>query len=178
MFERGVIVASEPMRRGGHQFGPVIAVARRRHRPPPKDQGHLDERPLTIKGKTSSRWRAVDAYRMVLDLRVQERRNQEAAETVLRRVVEGSPEEPRVAVTDKLASDGPALKRGLPRKEPRQHQGLKNRQRERAMRRFQSSHQAQRFLEPLGPIREPFCPGRQTMSAHGSHSTLATRFVT
>src|SRR5260221_6800838 len=166
MFERGVIVASEPMRRGGHQFGPVIAVARRRHRPPPKDQGHLDERPLTIKGKTSSRWRAVDAYRMVLDLRVQERRNQEAAETVLRRVVEGSPEEPRVAVTDKLASDGPALKRELPGTEPRQHQGLKNRaehsqqptrQRERAMRRFQSSHQAQRFLEPLGPIREPFC---------------------
>jgi putative transposase len=124
---------------------------------------------------------------MVLDLRVQERRNQEAAETVLRRVVQGSPEEPRVAVTDKLASDGPALKRGLPRTEPRQHQGLKNRvensqqptrQRERAMRRFQSSHQAQRFLEPLGPIREPFCPGRQTMSAPGSHSTLATRFVT
>ena len=47
-----------------------------------------------------------DADGMVLDFLVQERCNQEAAETCRRRVVEGYSEEPRVAVTDTLASSG------------------------------------------------------------------------
>jgi transposase-like protein len=42
--------------------------------------------------------------RMVLDILVQERRNQAAAETFLRRVVDGYAEAPRVTVTDELAS--------------------------------------------------------------------------
>ena len=57
-------------------------------------------------GKNSSRWRAVDADGMVLDILVQERRNQEAAVTFLQRLVEGYPDEPRVVVTDKLGSYG------------------------------------------------------------------------
>jgi transposase-like protein len=40
---------------------------------------------------------------MVLDILVQERRNQEVAEAFLRRVVDGYPEAPRITVTDKLA---------------------------------------------------------------------------
>ena len=175
------------MRRWCHTFGPVIAAALRRRRPQPKDKWHLDERPITMNGTTSSLWRAGDADGMVLDILVQGRRTQEAAETFLRRVREGHFEEPRVVVTDKLASYGPALKKVLPRTEHRQHKGWNNRaensqqptrQRERAMRRFKSPQQTQRFLELFGPIREHICPGRHRLSAHCSRSTLVARFVT
>ena len=140
-----------------------------------------------MNGQTYDLWRAVDADGMVLAILVQERRHQEAAETFLRRVVEGSLAEPRVAVTDQLASYGPALNNGWPQTEHRQHKGVNNRaenshhptrQRERAMRRFQSPHQAQRFLEPLEPLREHCGPGRHRRSAPCSRSTLAARFVT
>ena len=137
-------------------------------------------------GKTYYLWRAVDADGMVLDILLQERRNQEAAEIFLRRVVESYPEAPRVAVTDQLASDAPAIKKVLPRTEHRTHKGLNNRaetshqptrQRERAMRRFTSPAPAQRFLEPFGPIREHFCPGRHRLSAAEYRATLVCRFV-
>ncbi len=114
MFERGVLVSYETIRRWCHKFGPLIAAALRRRRPQPKDKWHLDEMHINMHGTTYYLWRAVDADGMVLDILVQERRNQEAAETFLRRVVEGCPDEPRVAVTDKLGSYGPAIKKVLP----------------------------------------------------------------
>jgi putative transposase len=123
---------------------------------------------------------------MVLDILLQERRNQEAAEAFLRRLVEGYPVRPRVAVRDKLASYAPALRKVLPQTEHRKHQGLNNRaenshqptrQRERAMRQFQSPQQAQRFLEPCGPIREHFCPSRHRLPARTVRDILTERFV-
>jgi len=132
-------------------------------------------------------WRAVNADGMVLDILVQERRNRAAAETFLRRLVEGYPEEPRVMVTDKLASYSPAIKEVLPRTEHRKHKGLNNRaenahqpmrQRERTMRRFKGPEQVQRFLEPFGPIREHFCPGRHRLAASSYRASLTARFAT
>ena len=84
-------------------------------------------------------------------------------------------------------SYGPALKKVLARTEHRKHKGLNNRaenshqptrQRERAMRRFKSPEQAQRFLEPFGPIREHFCPGRHRLAARCYRTILATRCAT
>jgi len=49
-------------------------------------------------------WRAVDQEGVVLDILVQARRNQAAAETYLRRVVDGCGYQPRGVITDKLAS--------------------------------------------------------------------------
>ena len=156
-----MVVSYESIRCWCHKFGPVIVAELRRRRPQPKDKWHLDEMYIKMNGRTYYLWRAVDADGMVLDILVQERRNQEAAERFLRRPVAGYPEEPRVAVTDQLASYGPAIKRALPRTEQRSHNGLNHgaenshqpaRQRERAMRRFESPEQAQRFLEPFEPI--------------------------
>ena len=62
-------------------------------------------------------WRAVDQEGIVLDILVQERRNQEAAETFFRRLVEGCGCRPWVLVTDKLASYPPAQRRVLPRRQ-------------------------------------------------------------
>src|SRR5947209_6430188 len=58
---------------------------------------------------------------VVLDILVQERRDQAAAERFLRQVLHGCEYEPRVVITDKLASYGPAIKRVLPHTEHRRH---------------------------------------------------------
>ena len=186
MFERGVVVSYESIRSWCHKYGPFFAAEIRRRRPRPRDKWHLDEVFIRMGGRTYYLWRAVDADGMVLDILVQERRNQEAAETFLRRLLEEQSAEPPVVVTDKLASYGPAIKKVLPRTEHRKHKGLNNvaevshqptRQRERAMRRFRSPAQAQRFLEPFGPIREHFCPGRHRLSGSDHRTILATRFA-
>jgi putative transposase len=186
LFEHGVVVSYETIRAWCLTFGPLIAAELNRRRPQPHGTWHLDEMVIKPQGKTYYLWRAVDADGLVLDILVQERRNQEAAEAFLRRVVGGYPQAPRVTVTDKLASYGPAIRKILPRTEHRRHKGLNKRaenshqptrQRERAMRRFTSPGQAQRFLEPFGPIREHFCPGRHRLSAARYRAVLRQRFV-
>ena len=106
---------------------------------------------LKIKGKRHWLWRAVDNQGVVLDILVQQRRDQLAAVTFLRRV---------------LAA---ALRRALPTTEHRRHKGLNDRaenshqptrQRERAMRRFKSPEQAQRFLGPFRAVGAHFRVGR------------------
>ena len=51
------------------------------------------------------------------------------------------------------------------------------RRRERAMRRYTSPDQAQRFREPLVPIRKHFCPGRHRLSGSDHRTILSTRFA-
>ena len=187
MCERGVIVSYETIRRWCLKFGPVIAAVIKRRRPRPHDKWHLDEVVITMNGQTSYLWRAVDADGMVLDIVVQKRRHQEAAEVLLRRLVEGYADEPRVVITDTLASDAPAIKKMLPRTEHRVHKGLHKRaqnppqptrQRERAMRRFTSPEQAQRSLEPFGPLRVHVCPRRHRLPAAHYRAVLTARFAT
>lgn len=142
---------------------------------------------LRIGGRTYYLWRAVDADGMVLDVVLQARRNQAAAEMLLRRLVEGQPTEPRVIVTDKLASYTPAIRKVFPQAEHRRHKVLNNRaenshqptrQRERARRRFKSPAHAQRFLEPFGPIRQHFCPSRHLLPAAQYRAIFADRRLT
>ena len=173
MLERGLAVSYESIRRN-------------RRGPQPRDRWHLDGVFIKTGGRTYYLRRAVDADGMVLDIMVLERRNQEAAKAFLRRVVEGYPAEPRVIVTGPLAGYGPVVTAALPRTEYRKHKGLNNRaenphqpprQRERAMRRFRSPAQAQRFLERFGSIREHFCPGRHRLGAAAHRAVLADWFA-
>ena len=129
---------------------------------------------LKINGKRHWLWRAVDKHGVVLDILVQQRRDQEAAETFLRRVIAATGSEPRVVITDKLASYPPALRRVLPNVDHRRHKGLNNRaenshqptrQRERVMRRFKSAEHAQRFLGPFGAVGDHFRVGRYSAAA-------------
>jgi len=184
---RGIVVSYETIRRWCIKFGPRFAAEIRRRRPHPRDHWHLEEMYLRIGGRTWYLWRAVDADGMVLDIVLQARRNQEAAETLLGRLVAGQPTAPRVIVTDKLVSYIPAIKRVFPQTEHRAHKGLNNcaenshqptRQRERARRRFKSPAHTQRFLEPFGPIRQHFCPGRHLLPAADYHAVMAVRRAT
>jgi putative transposase len=185
--ERGVWVTYESIRAWCGKFGPAYAAGLRRRRARPADKWHLDEVSLKIKGKRHWLWRAVDKHGVVLDILVQQRRDQYAAETFLRRVLAAAGSEPRVVITDKLASYPPALRRVLPTAEHRRHKGLNNRaenshqptrQRERAMRRFKSAEPAQRFLGPFGTVGDHFRVGRYCASATARRQLLMERHRT
>jgi putative transposase len=184
--ERGIAVSDETIRRWGKKFGQTFADGLRRRRPRPGDKWHLDEVQLKINGHKHWLWRAVDQEGMVLDILVQSRRHQAAAETFLRRLVEGQGYQPRVVITDKLASYPPALKHVLPHTEHRRHKGLNNRaenshrptrRRERVLQRFKSPAHAQQFLNPFGPICDHFRPRRHLLPALTYHQLLRTRFA-
>jgi len=114
---RGIVVSYETIRRWCLKFGHLFAAEIRRRRPYPRNHWHLDEMYPRIGGRTWYLWRAVDADGMLLDIVLQARRNQETAETLLGRLVEGQPTEPRVIVTDKLASSYiPAIRWCFPRR--------------------------------------------------------------
>jgi putative transposase len=94
---------------------------------------------------------------------------------------------PRVLVTDKLASYGVARRRLIPGVEHRRSKYLNNRaenshqptrQRERAMKRFTSPKQAQRFLSAFSGISPHFRPGRHRLGADAYRREMAERFTT
>jgi putative transposase len=113
LVERGILVGYEAVRLWCLTFGPALAVRLRRCRRRAGGKWHLDEVQLKIKEKKHWQWRAVDQDGLVLDILVQERRDQEAVERFLRRVLDGEEWAPRVVVTDKLASYPPALRQVL-----------------------------------------------------------------
>src|SRR6476660_6377030 len=94
--ERSIALSYETIRHWCRKFGQTFADGVRRCRQRPGDMWHCDEVQLKINGRKHWLWRAVDQDGVVLDILVQERRNQEAAESFLRRVVEGQGYQPRV----------------------------------------------------------------------------------
>ncbi|HEV2121491.1 MAG TPA: IS6 family transposase, partial [Chloroflexota bacterium] len=169
--ERGIAVNYETIRRWCRKFGQTYADGLQRRRARPGDKWHIDEVQLKIHGRKQWLWRAVDQEGVVLDILVQSRRNQEAAEPFLRRLVEGCGYAPRVVITDKPASYPGAVRQVLPRTEHRRHKGLDNRaenshrptrRRERVLQRFKSPD-AQQFLSPFGPISDHFRPRRHRL---------------
>src|SRR3712207_6707891 len=185
LFERGVIVTYEAIRKWCRKFGQQYANQLRRRRPRPGDKWHLDEVFLTIHGKRHYLWRAVDQDGHVLDILVQSRRNKKAAKRFFRKLLKGCQYVPRVLITDKLGSYEAAHKEVMPRVEHRKHKRLNNRaenahqptrQRERTMRSFKSPGHAQRFLSAFGLIRDHCYPRRHRMKADEYRRERARRF--
>src|ERR687894_2089632 len=110
LFVRGVSVSYEAIRKWCRKFGQQYANELKRRRPRPGDKWHLDEVFLRINGKTQYLWRAVDQDGNVLDILVQSRRNQQAAEKFFRKLLKEYEYVPRVIITDKLPSYGAAKK--------------------------------------------------------------------
>src|SRR5262252_5079506 len=114
LFERGIIVSHEAIRKWCRKFGQAYANQLRRRRPCPGDKWHLDEVFLTIHGQRHYLWRAVDQDDNVLDILVQSRRNKQAAKKFFRKLLKGLTYVPRVISTDKLKSYGAAKCEILP----------------------------------------------------------------
>jgi putative transposase len=132
-------------------------------------------------------WRAVDQDGVVLDVLVQSRRGEGAAERLLRKLLRKQMRPPRVMITDKLPSYGAAKKDLIPGVEHRQHKGLNNRaenshqptrKRERQMKRFKSAGQAQRFLSAHGGISNLFHLRRDHLPANQYRAARSQAFQT
>ncbi len=185
MAQRGVRVSYETIRQWCLKFGQTIADELRRRRPQPGKKWHLDEVYLKINGRTHYLWRAVDQEGVILDILVQSRRNKGAAIRFLERLLAEMNYTPRIIVTDKLKSYSAAIKELKLQVDHRQHKGLNNRaenshqptrERERAMRRFKSAEQAQRFLAPFGLIGGHFRVGRHRLKAEHYRQEMSSRF--
>jgi putative transposase len=187
LFERGVIVTYEAIRKWCRKFGQQYANQLRRRRPRPGDKWHLDEVFLTIRVERHYLWRAVDQDGHILDILVQRRRDKKAAKRFFRKLLKGCQYVPRVIITDKLKSYGAAKREILPSVDHRQHRYLNNRaenshqptrQRERRMQQFKSPGHAQRFLAAYGPIAQHFRPRRHRLSAAAYRHEMRHRFDT
>ncbi|CAM5740907.1 IS6 family transposase [Streptomyces hirsutus] len=186
MFERGVIVSYETVRRWCLKFGQAYANALHRRRPRPGDKWQLDEVFIKVNGELKYLWRAVDQNGNVLDILVQNRRDKVAARRFFRRLLKRTCSVPRVVVTDKLRSYSAAHRAVMPSVEHRSHQGLNNRaenshqptrQRERAMKGFRSVGGAQRFLAAFSGISPHFRPRRHLLTATEYRTEMTTRFA-
>src|SRR6478736_1438970 len=176
MLARGFAVSYETIRQWCAKFGQAYANRLRRRQAQPGDKWHLDEVFIRINGTIHYLWRAVDQHGNVLDILVQPRRNAVAAKKFFRRLRTGLRHVPRVIVTERLASYGPAHRVVMPSVEHRQLKYLNlraenshqpTRQRERAMKRFKSIRHAQRFLSVFSRISPHFRPRRHLLSATG-----------
>ena len=185
LFERGITVSHEAIRKWCRKFGQDDANRLRRRRPRPGDKWHLDEVFLTINGERHYLWRAVDQDDNVLAILVQSRRNKHAAKKFFRKLLKGLTYVPRVIITDKLKSYGAAKREILPGVEHCQSRYLNNRcehshrptrQRERRMQGFKSAGHAQRFLSAYGPITQHFRPRRHLLSASDYRQEMRKRF--
>ncbi len=120
---RGILVSHETVRQWALTFGQDFASRIRRRLPCPGDKWHIDEVAIKIAGVQHWLWRAVDQTGMVLDVLVQRRRDERAAERLLRKLLKRQCRAPRVMITDKLGSYGAARQELMPSVEHRRHKG-------------------------------------------------------
>ena len=186
MLERGVVVSHETVRQWCAKFGQGYANQLRRRRPRPGDKWHVDEVFIRINGQHHYLWRAVDQDGNVVDVLVQCRRNAVAAKKFFRRLLKGLQYVPRVLVTDKPGSYQVAHRELLCSAEHRRSRYLNNRaenshpptrQRGRAMKRFASPRQAQRFVSAFRPITPHFRLRRHLLSASEWRREMTDRFA-
>ena len=138
------------------------------------DTFYIDEVFVKIGGKQQYLWRAVDQDGEVVDVLLQAHRDGKAAKRFFKRLLRCHDGEPRKIVTDKLRSYGVAHRELMPEvihdstqyannKAELSHQPT--RVRERGMRRFKSSRQAQRFLGVHAAVYNLFNLGRHLVTA-------------
>jgi putative transposase len=100
----GINVSYETIRIWCRKFGPGYARDLKRHQGRLGDSWHLDEVFIRINGQQHYLWRAADQDGDVIDILVQPRRDERAAERFFRRLLHGQGKEPFRIITDKLRS--------------------------------------------------------------------------
>jgi putative transposase len=172
--KHGVTVTYETIRQWCQKFGSDYARKLKKQQGRLGDTWHIDKVFVTIQGQREYLWRAVDQDGDVIDILVRRRRNQQAAERFFRRLLQAQGCQPRRLVTDKLRSYDAAHRTMMPTVNHLNHIYANNRaevsheptrQRERHMRGFSSSTQAQRFLTLHGLTQNLFRLGRHRIQA-------------
>ena len=153
--ERGISVSYESIRLWCNKFGPKYARRLKKNHQGYGDTFFIDEVFVKIAGTQLYLWRAVDQDGEVVDVFLQRRRDGNAAKRFFKRLLKTHRNEPRKIVTDKLRSYGVAHRDLIPDTIHDTSQYANNRAelshqltrvRERGMRCFNSTQQAQRFL--------------------------------
>ncbi len=171
---RGIVVSYESIRLWCNKFGPKYARRLKRRHQGFGDTFFIDEVFVKIDGKQHYLWRAVDQDGEVVDVYLQSRRDGKAAKRFFRRLLKTHRSEPRKIVTDKLRSYGVAHRELIPDTIHDTSQYANNRAefshqptrvRERGMRRFKSTQQAQQFLTVHAAVYNLFNLGRHLVSA-------------
>jgi putative transposase len=174
MAVRGIVVSYESVRLWCNKFGPKYARRLKRRHQGFGDTFFIDEVFVKIEGIQHYLWRAVDQDGEVVDVFLQSRRDGKAAKRFFRRLLKTHRNEPRKIVTDKLRSYGVAHRELIPDTIHDTSQYANNRAelshqptrvRERGMRRFKSTQQAQRFLTVHAVVYNLFNLGRHLVSA-------------
>ena len=172
--ERGIVVSYESIRLWCAKFGPKYARRLKRKHQGYGDTFYIDEVFVKIGGKQHYVWRAVDQDGEVVDVYLLARRDGKAAMRFFTRLLRSHGGEPRKIVTDKLRSYGVAHRELMPEIIHDTNQYANNRaelshqptrDRERGMRCFKSSRQAQRFLGAHAAVYNLFNLGRHLVSA-------------
>ena len=162
--ERNINVSYEPIRLWINKFGPEFTKRLRRRHSGFGDTYYLDEVFVKIGGIQHYLWRAVDQDGEVVDVYMQPRRDAKAAKRFFQRFLNAGGL-PREIVSDKLRSYGVAHRSLTPGTEHNTEQYANNRAelshqptrvREKVMRRFKSTTQAQRFLESHSAVYNLF----------------------
>ena len=173
--ERGITVSYESIRLWCNKFGPQYAKRLKRRHQGFGDTFYIDEVFVKIGGKQQYLWRAVDQDGEVVDVFLRARRDGAAAKRFFKRLLKNHQGEPRKIVTDKLRSYGVAHRELMPEAIHDTTQYANNRAelshqptrvRERGMRCFKSTRQAQRFLGVHAAVYNLFNLGRHLVSAN------------
>ncbi len=174
MAERGIDVTYESIRLWCNKFGPHFAKRLKRKHQGYGDTFFIDEVFVKIGGVQHYLWRAVDQDGEVVDVFLQTRRDGKAAKRFFKRLLRIHGGEPRKIITDKLRSYGVAHRELTPEAIHDTSQYANNRAelshqptrvRERGMRRFKSTMQAQRFLGVHAAVKNLFNLCRHLNSA-------------
>lgn len=184
--ERGITVSREAIRLWCLKFGALYARRLKRKHRGFGDTFFIDEVFVKINGKQYYLWRAVDQDGEVIDVYLQAKRDGAAAKRFFKRLLRSHGGEPRKIVTDKLRSypvahreilteaihitDRYANNRAEQSHEP-------TRVRERGMRKFKSTKQAQQFLGAHAAVSNLFNLGRHLVRAEHYRNLRTSAFT-
>jgi len=178
LFERGIDICHETVRKWWNRFGPMFAGDIRKKRVQAMRQHthwrwHLDEMVVKVNGETRYLWRAVDHEGEVLEAYVTKARDKAAALKFIKKALKRHGRTQAI-VTDGLASYGAALKalnaksRQAPvrrwRNNRAENSHLPFRRRERAMGRFRRMKTLQKFAAVHGSVHNHFAQERHLVS--------------
>ena len=184
--EGGITVSREAIRLWCIKFGLIYFRRLKRKHRGYSDTFYIDEVFIKINVKQHYLWRAVDQDGEVVDVYLQAKRDGAAAKRFFRRLIRNNGGEPRKIVTDKLRSYGVAHRELIPDTTHSTQQYENNRAeqsheatrvRERGMRRFKSTRQAQQFLGAHAVVSSLFNLGRQLVRAEHYRNLRESAFA-
>jgi putative transposase len=180
--ERGITVSREAIRLWCIKFGALYARRLKRNHRGYGDTFYIDEVFVKIQDYL---WRAADQDGEVVDVYLQAKRDGAAAKRFFKRLLRSHGAEPRKIVTDKLRSYPVAHREVIPESIHDTSQYANNRAeqshevtrvRERGMRRFKSTKQAQRFVTAHAAVQNLFNLGRHLVRAQHYRNLRTSAF--